>query len=65
MKRLIRTPSSHSSFLVTCDARHTRTVLNPEEWGEGVLIRRFVGNLINASQDSSDGVTSHTPNHDG
>ena len=56
---------TYSSFLVTCDARHTRTILNCEEWEEGVLIRRFVGNLISASEDSSDGVTSHTPNHDG
>ena len=56
---------TYSPILVTCDARHTRAVLNPEEWEEGVLFRRFVGNLINASGDSSDGVLSHTTNLDG
>ena len=32
---------SYSSFLVSFDMRHKDTVMNPDEWGEGVLVRRY------------------------
>ena len=35
---------NYSSFLVTCDYGHKKTVMNPEDWQEGVLtIRPFFG----------------------
>ena len=31
---------SYSSFLISCDIRHKDLILNPDEWEEGVLVRR-------------------------
>ena len=53
---------SYSSYLVSCDFRHKDTVMNPDEWGEGILIRPFFGKpLAYASSDIDD--TEH-PNGD-
>lgn len=53
---------SYSSFLVTCDYRHMNTILNPEEWQEGVLIKRFYGNGPNRSGDNSSGGSATSAN---
>ena len=43
VERLKTRYDNYSSFLVTCDYGHKNTVMNPEEWQEGVLIRQFFG----------------------
>ena len=53
-KRSTRYPS-YSSFVVTCDFSHKESLLNPEEWGDGVIIRRFYGMSTNRSGSSHGG----------
>ena len=43
VERLKTKYDSYSSFLVTCGLRYKDTVMNPEEWQVGVLIRPFFG----------------------
>ena len=58
-KRSTRYPS-YSSFVVTCDFRHKESLLNPEEWEDGVIIRRFYGMLTNRSGNSHGGQATHS-----
>ena len=39
----------YSSFIVSCDDRHRDTIMNPDEWPEGVLIRQYIGRIPNDS----------------
>ena len=36
---------SYSSFVVTCDDRHKNLIMNPNEWPEGVLIKKWCGRV--------------------
>ena len=36
---------SYSSFVVSCDVKHENMLMCPDNWEEGILVRRFVGNL--------------------
>ena len=44
---------SYSSFVITCDLKHRDTLLNPEEWEEGVLLRPFLGKLNPTNADTA------------
>ena len=35
--------STYSSFVITCDFKHEDKILNPEEWPNGIIIRKFKG----------------------
>ena len=35
------------SFIVSCDDRHRDTIMNPDEWPEGVLIKQYIGRIPN------------------
>ena len=37
------------SFIVSCDDRHRDTIMNPDEWPEGVLIRQYIGRIPNGT----------------
>ena len=56
--KLVTRYPSYSSFMVTCDFKHLDSVLNPEEWQQGVLVRQFYGKTINQSDDSNGGLSS-------
>ena len=51
---------SYSSFVVTCDFGHLESVLNPEEWEDGVIIRRFFGLPGDRSADNHGGSAAHS-----
>ena len=34
---------SYSSFVITCDKQHEKTLLDPDEWETGIIIRPFWG----------------------
>ena len=36
---------TYSSFVITCDKQYEATLLDPDEWEEGALVRTFVGNI--------------------
>ena len=36
---------TYSSFVITCDEKHRETLMNPDEWEEGILLRPFIGKL--------------------
>ena len=38
----------HSSFVITASKRHEHILLDPNSWEEGVLVRRFYGQLRNS-----------------
>ena len=35
----------YSSFFTTCDEKHRETLMNPDEWEDGILLRPFVAKL--------------------
>lgn len=43
VQRLSTKFPSYSSFMVSCDIKHSDTILCAEEWPQGVLIKRFHG----------------------
>ena len=51
LERLPTKFPDYSSFLVTCDDRHRQVIMNPDEWPEGVLIRRYYGRPQNGSRE--------------
>ena len=56
----------YSSFLVTCNYNHMDSLLNPEEWQEGVLVKRFYGRAPGRSNSNNGSLTAPAANvHDG
>ena len=46
---------TYSSFVITCSKRHENTLLDPDEWEEGLLVRPFYGKIMkNNTVDKND-----------
>ena len=48
----------YASFAISCNKEHEATVMNPDEWEEGVLLRHFYGkwpseNMLSIGQSTS------------
>ena len=43
----------YSSSVITCDEKHRETLMNPDEWEEGILLRPSIGKLGTNNDDRS------------
>ena len=44
---------TYSSFVITCDAKYENKILSPDEWSNGVIIRKFYGPLTSNDTNST------------
>ena len=44
---------TYASYVITCDCRHEQLLMNPDEWEEGILIRKFYGKLTHNTDDDT------------
>ena len=66
VQKMVTKFSTYSSFVVTCDVKYKEKVLSPEEWANGVIIRKFYGSLSVISSENKTTVSNiSTENNDG
>ena len=53
---------SYSSFVITCSKCHENTLLDPDEWEEGLLVRPFYGKTVKNNMNKKDEVLSNENN---
>ena len=45
---------TYSSFVITCDKQHENTLLDPDEWEQGIIIRPFFGKVFSDNSSAVD-----------
>ena len=58
IEELKKTYPSYCSFVITCDKQHEKTLLGPDEWETGIIIRLFFGRKALKTSDNDSGDVS-------